>query len=85
MTKIYKYPFPLEREFLLMLPVGAVILKAEMQGKQPCIWAMVNPEAYLASRRFHIFGTGWEIDASGLTYINTFQQGPFVWHLFERL
>jgi hypothetical protein len=86
MKTIYKYPFPIEDTFTLGLPEGAQILKAACQGGQPCIWALVTPGDPLQSEVFHIFGTGHPIHEDLLDrvdFIDTFQQGPFVWHLFQ--
>lgn len=68
----------------LPLPPDAVFLQAAMQDSSRCAWFLVDPEAPVERRRFHLTGTGWEIPASQtLTYLGTFFQGPYVWHLFE--
>jgi len=84
MTRIiYKYPFPIKDSFLLTLPEGAVILHADMQGQQPCIWAEFNKQEVMGRQRpFHVVGTGFDIP-DHLTYRATLQSPPFVWHLYE--
>jgi hypothetical protein len=92
MKKIWKYSLPMEKAFDLDLPKGAIILKAECQytgprpqdGLVPCLWALLDPDAPTEKREFMIIGTGWEIENPyNLIHIDTFQQGPLVWHLFE--
>ena len=78
---IWKYPFAIDDEFDLSLPFGARILMVEVQGGGPCLWALVDAENAEEVRRFSIVGTGHPAPARG--YIDTFQQPPFVWHLFE--
>ena len=45
---------------------------------------LVDTDNVLEKRYFKSEGTGGEIkNAENLTYIATFQEPPFVWHLFE--
>lgn len=81
--RIWKYTFEIADSFFLSLPAGARILHAECQQGAPTLWALVDPDAELRARKFRIIGTGHPIDQKGLTHIATFQQQPFVWHLFE--
>lgn len=83
MKSIYKYPFDLGERFSLQLPKDAIVLSVQMQGHQPCMWIMVDTANPPTERHFHIFGTGWAIPESGLAYCATFQEGAYVWHLFE--
>ncbi len=70
----------------IMLPVGAEILSAQMQGQSPVMWALVDPEELnTEARRFHTIGTGHHHDFSGMGYIGTYQDGGLVWHVFEDL
>jgi hypothetical protein len=48
-----------------------------------CIWAKVSPENELEKRQFLVVGTGHTFDDTDMVYIGTYQDGPFVWHLFE--
>ena len=70
-------------EFILELPGGAEILKADMQNGMPVIWAIVDPAMSNVERRFRLAGTGHEINSAGLRYIDTFFAGGLVMHLFE--
>ena len=73
--------------FELMMPHGAEVLSAQMQGPDAVLWACVDPDEPTTMRRFVIYGTGH--DMGGLkfpvrdVYVGTFQMGPLVWHLFE--
>jgi hypothetical protein len=80
---IYKYPFGIDDRFAMQMPVGAEILHAEMQGGTPCLWALVDSEAP-RELAFRLFGTGHPFPEDvALAHVSTFQQGPFVWHLFR--
>jgi hypothetical protein len=95
MAVVWKYPLELGRAQRLLMPRDAVPLAVQMQGDVPTLWAMVDPTQPLAGRLFIIFGTGHNINLPpgckdvrtasifGLQYIGTFQQGPYVWHVFE--
>lgn len=81
---IWKWTFPIADRFSLPMPNGARVLTAQMQRDEPCIWAEVNQEARHVPRHFRVVGTGNPIPAGvALTYVTTFQQGQFVWHLYE--
>jgi hypothetical protein len=87
MLTIYKYPFRVDDAVTIDLPRSAKLLKVEAQHGTPCLWALVDTDEPVESRRFHVFGTGNPIgDDQGVgDHVATFQQGPFVWHLFEDL
>lgn len=85
--KVFKETFPITDEFTLMLPEDSYILKADMQGDVPCLWFLCDPSSEKIPHSFRLAGTGHEIDGVlEEMYFNwraTFQQGPFVWHLFD--
>ena len=83
MNRIYKYGLQLVHKNKVVMPKEAKILKASMQGSVPCIWALVDTNKSDETRTFIIYGTGHEIVESNLEFIETFFQGPYVWHLFE--
>ena len=84
MKTIHKFPFSIFNHFGISLPKDAVILSAQMQDEQPCIWALVDTEQEIEKREFILFGTGHPIyHIDELKYVATFQQAEFVWHLFE--
>lgn len=84
MRTIYKYPFKVADDITIEMPVGAVILHAEVQAGTATMWAQVDPRAVKTYRRFRVIGTGHPFDPDRLTHVGTFQQPPFVWHLFEK-
>ena len=66
------------------MPQGAEILHAECQYHRPCVWARVDPQAPTESRLLLITGTGLEAPSEHeAKHVATFQQGAFVWHLWE--
>lgn len=89
MLTVYKYPLPDADEPVVTMPFGAMVLKVECQGGAPFIWALVDMGSRFrdVDYRFRRYGTGDPIDrdyewSHELTHLATFQQGPFVWHLF---
>ena len=80
--KIFKYK--ITGEYSILMPKGAQILTAQLQGEDICIWAQCDPGEELAPRRVILYGTGWEMEEGvNHSYISTVRQGPFVWHVFE--
>jgi hypothetical protein len=84
MKRIYKYPFEIHAIVQIAMPAEAAITLVACQRNTPCIWALVDPAAKEEHRRFYIFGTGHDIP-DGLLCWGSFQQGEFVWHLFEKM
>ena len=81
MKRIYKYEL---KEGSVEMPIGAKILTIQDQNDRPYIWALVDIAAQCEFRNFTIVGTGYDFpEADDFTYINTIQDGPFVWHIFE--
>lgn len=88
MTKIFKYPLVRDNFQVLMLPIGAKILHANIQDHNNFyLWALVDTEKkVLQVRHIRIFEGGVDIhDIEHLNYINTFFEagGKLVWHVFE--
>ena len=95
MKQVFKYPINRyestgigarwEPEFALELPDGSQILRADMQGGAPVIWALVDPSPIvrMTTRRFRLAGTGHVIEQEHLSHISTFFDGGLVMHLFE--
>ena len=67
------------------IPFGAICLTVQVQAGKAQMWFLVNPKADLQTRCFRIYGTGHKIEDvdSAEDYCGTFQDGPFVWHVFE--
>lgn len=64
------------------LPAGAKVLHLGQQRGLPHIWVEVEETAAAEDRTFQVIGTGQEIPG-GAVYIGTWQEPPFVWHLYE--
>ena len=87
MQCIYKYPITnLPGHNYIQLPKDYQILKL---GYDPngilCIWALVTPENKKVDIDITLVGPGWplEINTEIITYIDTINDGPYVWHAFE--
>ena len=87
LQSVFKYAFEVEDHFDLSMPKDADILSVQVQGEQPCIWALVEPGAAIEHRHFRLVGTGHPISENidTLEFIGTFQLrgGILVFHLFE--
>jgi hypothetical protein len=86
MKTIWKFPLEVTDAQGVLLPQGAQVLTAQLQGRSLCLWALVDPDAPKTVRLLHIFGTGHPVhNADSLRYISTFQLdgGALVFHVFE--
>lgn len=84
--QIYKYPVPLETDFSIEMPYGAVILSFQCQKNKLMLWALVDTGFANIKRQFKLLGTGQSIERESIIkYIGSTQMddGLFVWHLFE--
>jgi hypothetical protein len=92
--RIWKYEIPMDKDITINMPKWAQILHIGMQNGVPCMWVEIpsdsfytNSEVVYEDRNFTIIGTGWEfgrmeIGNAGI-YVGTWQNPPFVWHLYE--
>ena len=90
MKTIWKFPLKDGDVQRIEMPKGAQILTVQRQYEQPCVWAIVDVDdgSLTEMRVFEVHGTGNPLpDEKGVerAYVGTFQQPPFVWHLFERI
>lgn len=87
MKTIWKFTLELIDAQLIAMPAGSQLLTVQLQGDTPCLWALVDDYVGLVQvRTIEIHGTGNPIDSDHQRrYVATFQQPPFVWHVFERL
>jgi hypothetical protein len=87
MLTIHKFPFDISDYVSIQIPRDARILHVELQRGVPTMWALVDTNKQSEAVHFRVFGTGYEIDPHIVedqdSYIKSFQQGPFVWHLFR--
>ncbi len=82
---VWKYPAvdPQRPHMTLSIPKSAVFLTLQPQCGAPMMWWLVNEERIEFERRsFQLVGTGERVPPRS-TYRGTYQQGPFVWHVFE--
>jgi hypothetical protein len=90
MKTIWKFPLRIDESQRIEMPKEASIITVQIQNHKPCLWAVVDIDdgrVETVMRTFEIYGTGHSIRAEpGFEryYVATFQQPPFVWHLFER-
>lgn len=92
MKRIFKYEIDEVTDFpVITMPGGARILKFDVQRKgltqnnTLVIWAMIYTSHEPVSRKLAVVGTG-NLCPSTCTpdnYIDSVQDGPFVWHLFD--
>jgi hypothetical protein len=80
-STIWKYPLIPGPQGIEM-PEGAIILSAQMQGRDPQLWVQVKPSRAKATRRIAVVGTG-HAAPDDAKFIATFQIGPLVWHVFD--
>lgn len=64
------------------MPVCAKVIRVGRQGASICLWAIVESDNSLEKRLFAVVGTGHPIPHDG-RYLGSWDDGPFVWHLFE--
>ena len=83
---IWKYSLEATDRQNVMMPEGAQILTAQMQGETLCLWAIVNPEATKQLRYIEVIDTGHSIDDASRRYIATVRMegGSLIFHVFER-
>ena len=81
MKTIWKFPLQ-GLTTQLEMPYQARILSLQIQDGKPTLWAEVDTEAERETRTFQIKGTGHPLSDLEF-YVGTFQDPPFVWHLYE--
>jgi hypothetical protein len=79
------WKFEIKPDATISMPVGAEILSVAVQNNQPCVWAMVDPDAPRENRSFKTVPTGADFDTRSLKYVGSFhdEEGWMVFHLFE--
>ena len=83
MKVIWKYKISKEGIYVLK---GSKVLCAQLQNDRLHIWMLVDTEEEeWETRRFTVIGTGQSFKNDGMNYICTYQQGIFVWHVFEKV
>lgn len=86
MKMIFKYTLTPDDAVTLKVPCVFEPLTVQMQHGEPRLWALVDPESPMTSRRFRVFGTGHSVpnEIRREDYIGTFQiaAGDLVFHVF---
>ena len=79
------WKFELDSDGEIQMPAGANILTVQTQNDKPMIWAIVDPQAPMETKKFTVLGTGWFVPPSTGVYIGTFQLqgGALVFHVFH--
>ena len=87
MTIIWKIRLEVKTLQQIELPAGAQILSAQAQGKDLCVWALVEPMAPKVCRSIEVYGTGHRIPSRARRHLGTalMSEGALVWHVFEVL
>ena len=82
--RIWKYIIRTTDVIAVTMPRGAKILCVQIQREEPCIWALVDPNATIETRWLRIYGTGHPIDELG-EYVGTYQlhNGSLIFHVFD--
>lgn len=88
MTVIYKYPLVLNEKLEFDWPSSKILLvDVDQKTGQSCMWVehYVQPEISenKTKRKFVIKGTGELFGTHNLQHIASWQNFPFVWHLYE--
>lgn len=85
---MYKYPIHVSGAFTITLPMNSRIRHVGRQGDSMYLWAEVEPNAQVRQKTFRVFATGEDIphDYTAVwVWHGTWQDGPFMWHLFENV
>lgn len=82
---IHKYPLKPAEFHAISMPADAEIIAVHVQHNDPCVWAIVDPEAPHELVNLRVVGTGQPFDAAGLQHVGTFQMldGGLVFHVFR--
>jgi hypothetical protein len=87
---VHKFKLDLYGNDRVEIPEGAKVIHAGMQGKDICIWAIVDTESPMEKRWFWIAGTGHPLPRAKngkVEHIRTIQDvrpdREYVWHIFE--
>lgn len=84
MKTIWKVPIQISDEQQIAIPKDSEILCVQVQYGTPCLWFLCDPQEPNHVKTIRVFGTGHPVVEKLVgRYIGTFQQPPFVWHVFE--
>ena len=80
MRTVWKFPVRLG-DNVIEGPGLDSILHVDVQGGRPVAWATVETDRPLNTATLVISGTGHTAPAG--RYVNSFFEGPFVWHAWQ--
>jgi hypothetical protein len=84
---IFKYQMPVLEDFEMELPQGAEIIRMEDQDGMFWLWAVVNTEAPLETRKFKSFKTGammpTDVELKYIGFCAVFVQMELGLYIFE--
>ncbi len=83
--QIWRYPLTITDQQILLLPIGAKPLSAQMLKEPingPQLWILCDENAVKESRTIAIYGTGDSLPDEPGNYIGTLQEGYYIWHVF---
>jgi hypothetical protein len=83
--KVFKYSLD-TRTCDVVMPVGAEVVAAEAIDGSIYVWAVVDPDARIESRRFYVLATGEVLPDEQLKHVGTVVTvNSHVYHVFERV
>lgn len=88
MIQITGYELPFFGEASLEIPYGARSLSIKMEHRKLVLFALVDSESTVETRRFRVYSTGEKVsrpDLDSLSFIGTVQDEHWseAWHVFE--
>jgi hypothetical protein len=87
MLKMFKEKFTAHIGVTSLLMHPGEVKKIRFDGRtgEMEIWYFAVTDKPKYEREFEVHPTGSEIKSAGPCYIDTFFDGPYVWHLFENI
>ena len=85
MQTIYKYLLN-TGSTVVPVPKGGVVLSAQEQFGDVCVWVVVDTDREFEDRHFEVFGTGHFMSEGERDFIGTVQLmgGSLIFHVFEK-
>lgn len=83
MKTIHKYNIEITDEQKIAMPIGSVLLCAQIQKNALVLWAQVETSIEKEDVKIEVFGTGNPMPDGNRIYLSTVQAPMgFVWHIF---
>lgn len=83
MKKIFKYEIDGYETEIQIHGYGKIVHVGKDPNGVICAWAEVNPDDKLNGVWVYVIGTGHQIP-HGTGHVGTFNDGPFMWHVYTR-